>query len=121
MVNYFFDSYAVIELIKGNRNYDIYLSEVVTITIFNLAEIYWAALNDLGKDQANTIYQHYRKNVLHLDDETIQQAMQFRKENKKKKFSYTDCIGYVYALRHNMVFLTGDKEFKDMSGVKFVK
>ena len=44
MVNYFWDSYAVAELIKGNINYIKYSQEPLIFTIFNLIEIYWFAL-----------------------------------------------------------------------------
>ena len=44
-VNYFFDSYAIIEIVKENKNYLKYLDEEATITIFNLAEIYYSVLN----------------------------------------------------------------------------
>ena len=46
MVNYFWDSYAVIEAIDGNKNYSRYIEENVVTSIFNLAEIYWFALNE---------------------------------------------------------------------------
>ncbi len=40
VVTYFWDSYAIIELINGNPNYARYSNENIFITIFNLAEIY---------------------------------------------------------------------------------
>ena len=58
MVKYFFDSYAVVEIIKGNPNYGRYTREVVSLTLFNLAEIYWSSLNDLGDNEAEEIYEH---------------------------------------------------------------
>ena len=33
----------------------------------------------------------------------------------------TDCVGYVVAKRVGVKFLTGDREFKDMPNVEFVK
>ena len=56
-----------------------------------------------------------------IDDETLKEAIRFRKEKKKKNMSYTDCIGYVYAKKHGMKFLTGDKEFAHLENVEFVK
>ena len=121
MVKYFFDSYAVVEVIKGNPYYARYTKEPVVITIFNLAEIYWAALNDLSEEEAEEIYSHYRQTVMDINDEILKDAIKFRKRYKKKNPSYTDCIGYIFALKNNLKFLTGDKEFKDMSNVEFVK
>ena len=121
LIKYFFDSYAIVELIKGNPNYARYINEEVIITIFNLAEIYWAALNDLDEKAADDIYEQYRLSVVDIGDDILKESIKFRKENKKKDLSYTDCIGYIYALRNNLKFLTGDKEFQNLKAVEFVK
>ncbi|MBS3092512.1 PIN domain-containing protein [Candidatus Pacearchaeota archaeon] len=118
---YFWDTYAIIELLRGNPNYSKYFNEEVTITIFNLAEIYWSALNDLVLGNPEEIYEKYSQCVVEIPDETLKEAIKFRKANKKKDLSYTDCIGYVYALKHNMVFLIRDKEFQSMKNVEFAK
>ena len=47
--------------------------------------------------------------------------MNFRYKNKTKKMSMTDCISYIMAGNLGIKFLTGDKEFKGMEGVEFVK
>ncbi len=120
-LKYFFDSSAIIELILGNSNYAKYIQEDTTFTIFNLAEIYWAALNALGEDKADEVYEKYKDSVVEIEDDTLKESMKFRKEHKKKNLSYTDCIGYVYAKRNGMKFLTGDKEFEGMNNVEFVK
>ena len=121
MVNYFWDSYAVIELIDGNKNYAKYVDEPIIITIFNLAEVYWFALNEYEDEKADYIYEKFKKCVVDVDYETLRSAIKFRKEHKKKNISYTDSIGYVCALKHNLRFLTGDKEFKDMTNVEFAQ
>jgi predicted nucleic acid-binding protein len=120
-LKYFFDSYAIIELVMGNSNYAKYIQEETTFTIFNLAEIYWSALNSIGEGKADEIYEKYKDSVVDVDENTLKEAMKFRKEHKKKNLSYTDCIGYVYAKRNEMKFLTGDKEFEAMGNVEFVK
>ena len=48
-LGYFFDTYAVIELIEGNVGYARYQDETAALTVFNLAEVYWVVLNRLGK------------------------------------------------------------------------
>lgn len=121
LIKYFFDSYAIVELIRGNSNYAKYINEEVIITLFNLAEIYWAALNDLDEKAADEIYEQYRLSVVDIEDDILKEAIKFRKENKKNDLSYTDCIGYIYALRNNLKFLTGDKEFQNLKDVEFVK
>ena len=118
---YFFDSYAVIEIIKNNNNYLPYFDKDINLSIFNLAEIYYNILNNFNEEKANEIYELYKEGVVEITDEILKEAMKFRRENKKKGFSYADCIGYIYALENNMKFLTGDREFADMKNVEFVK
>ncbi len=119
---YFFDSYAIIEILKENFNYLKFQEKSITIALGNLAEIYWHCINDINlKNEADSIYIKFRKSVVEIDDETLKEAMKFRKEHKKRDISYTDSIGYIYAKRHNMKFLTGDKEFEGMENVEFVK
>lgn len=120
-VDYFFDTYAVIEIIEGNEKYAAYSDLPATITIFNLAELYWTALNKLGESQADEVFENYRPAVVEIDDTTLKEAVKFRKENKKKDLSYCDCIGYTYAKRNGMRFLTGDKGFENLPNVEFVK
>ena len=118
---FFWDSYAVIETIKGNSNYNPYIDEEVIITIFNLTEIYFSALKDLGETAAEKIYQQYSPSVSEVPDNVIKKAMKFKLKNKDKNFSYTDCIGYIYSTENDMIFLTGDKQFENLENVEFVK
>lgn len=120
-LRYFFDSYAIIEIIKENQNYFSYTSEDTTLTIFNLAEIYWSALLDYTEEKANVIFETYKKAVVEIDDSTLKEAMKFRKEHKKQDLSYADCIGYMYAIHNNLKFLTGDSKFENLPFVEFVK
>ncbi len=118
---FFWDSYAVIETIKGNSNYNPYIDDEVIITIFNLTEIYFSALKDLGETAAEKIYQQYSPSVSEVSETIIKKAMKFKLKNKDKNFSYTDCIGYIYSIENDMIFLTGDKEFENLENVEFVK
>ena len=120
-VDYFFDTYAIIEILKQNPNYFLYSNELATLTIFNLAELYYSSLTDYGEEKADEIYLQYKQAVVEIDDETLKEAIKFRKEHKKKDLSYTDCIGYIYAKRHALKFLTGDKGFEYLENVEFVK
>ena len=119
--SYFFDTYALIEILKDNPNYKRFTTESVTMTIFNLAELYWSVLRDYGATKAGTVFNQYKPSVVDIDDDALKSAMQFKKTHRKVRLSYADCIGYVYAKRHSMKFLTGDKEFADLPNVEFVK
>jgi hypothetical protein len=121
MVKYFFDSYAVIEMIKGNPRYAKFINEEAAFTIFNLAEIYWSVLNEFGEENAEKVYEAYKEGVVEITGEIVKEAMKFRKKYKKRNLSYADCMGYVYAFKNNLVFLTGDKEFEGLESVEFIK
>ncbi|HLC74578.1 MAG TPA: PIN domain-containing protein [Candidatus Nanoarchaeia archaeon] len=118
---YFFDSYAVIAQLEGNPSYARFSQEYPTITIFNLAEIYWTVTHTLSESEANLIYEKYASCVVSIPDDILKEAIKFRKLHKKKNLSYTDCIGYIYALKNNMKFLTGDQQFEHLPNVEFVK
>ena len=120
-VEYFFDSYAILEIIDGNDSYKKFINIPITITVFNLAEIYLASLKHYTKEKANEIYKEYLQCVVEIPEEVMKNAMKFKLKHNKKRFSYADCIGYIYAIRNKMKFLTGDKEFKDLKNVEFVR
>lgn len=119
--NYFFDSYAVIELTKGNPRYLPYLQEVVIITIFNLVEIVYSIRLDHGAEKAGEAYEKFRPSVQEVDKEIILEALEFKAKHKQRHLSYADCIGYVFAQKRGLHFLTGDKEFKEMPNVEFMQ
>src|SRR5688572_7357296 len=120
-VAYFFDTYALVEIVKANVKYEVYSGEKVTITLFNLVELYWSVLSDFGESKADDVFTQFRTSVVEIEDAVLKEAVKFRKEQKKRDLSYTDCIGYIYAKHHGMKFLTGDKEFENMENVEFVR
>lgn len=120
-MKYFFDTYALIEVAKNNPNYVNYSGSVVITTIFNLAELYYVIVRDFNEERAKTIYYKFKECVNEVSDDVIFEAMKFKLQLKNKNISYTDCIGYCLALKNNLKFLTGDKEFKNMNNVEFVQ
>lgn len=120
-MQYFFDIYALIELTKNNPNYLQYSDEIVATTLFNLAELYYSIIRDFNEEKAKGIYFRFKECEIEISDDTIFEAMKLKLKLKNKKLSYTDCIGYTFALKNNLKFLTGDSEFEDMENVEFVK
>jgi len=117
---FLFDTYALIEILESNKNYEIYKKKRMIINDFILAEFSYRLLRENvpgAIDYINLSSQH----ILHASPETIRKAMAFRYENKKKKLSMTDCISYFQAKELGIKFLTGDKEFEKLEGVEFVK
>ncbi len=118
---YFFDSYAVIEVIKGNNSYVRFSNEVMVTTVINLSEIYYFLTNQVGEKVAKLIIDKFDFEFLEITPELAIQASSLRHHYKKKKLSYADCIGYVVAVKNNLLFLTGDNGFCDIPQVEFVK
>ena len=118
---YFFDSYALVELTKGNPKYIPYIEAQIVISIFNLVELTYSVFVDNGKEIATNTCKKFRECVQDIDEETIIEAVQFRKEHKKQNLSYADCIGYLCAKKQKIPFLTGDEQFRYFENVEFVK
>ena len=121
-MNFFYDTYALLEIIAGNENYNKYIRNIgVVTTKLNLMELFYRLYILHGIEIAEFYYQKYLPFVVEISDSLIKKAAIFRAENKKKDLSYVDCVGYVLALEHKIKFLTGDIQFKDMENVEFVK
>lgn len=118
---YFFDSYAIIEIINGNPHYQHYADCIIITTKLNLFEVCYSLLKD-GKEQEVDDFLFYSYNYLvEFDQEIIKSAAFFRLSNKEKKLSMVDCIGYCTAKKLEIKFLTGDKEFEHFENIEFVK
>lgn len=120
-MKYFFDTYAIIEIIRKNSNYKEYFSEEMVTSILNLGEFYLILLRGKGMKLAETWFKKLKYSTLNVDLGIIKRAMVFRFRNKNKNFSFIDCVGYLLAKENGLVFLTGDMEFKDMDNVEYVK
>lgn len=121
MTEYFFDTYAIIEILKGNPNYQHYTEVDYAITQLNLIELHYYMLRTFGEKDAELALVQALKNVANFDESVITAANKFRFKNKSKKLSTADCIGYAYALKNGLIFLTGDREFEGLHGVEFVR
>ena len=118
---YFFDTYAIIEIIRGNTNYEKYKREAIVTSSLNIGELYYINLKKHGKKTADYYYKNIKPDYLEITPICVVKAFYFRFINKKKGFSLIDCIGYILALDHGLIFLTGDIAFKGISNVEFVK
>lgn len=118
---YLFDTYALVEIVKGNASYLKFKYSKAIITIFNLVEIHYKLLRDFDRKIADELLEEYASLVIDIDLETIKEANEFKLHNRSKDFSSTDVIGYVSARRYGLKFLTGDRQFQGMQGVEFVK
>ena len=118
MTKYFFDTYALVALAKSNPNYVKYSDEIVVTSIYNLVELYYIILKNFKEEKAKMIYRNLKDCITDVKDEVIFEAMNLKLKNKK--LSYVGCVGYIHSLKNNLLFLTGDREFKNMPKVEFV-
>ena len=124
MSSYFADSYALIEMLKGNENYRSFESERLITTEFNICEVGFAVCRNYPT-KASPVLKTVRKMVSlqATCDEDYCSGAARRKEasGQGKKLSTIDCVGYSVANRLDIPFLTGDREFADMDNVQFVR
>ena len=115
------DTYVLMELYYGNRKFLTYSNADVVIPDPTLAEFFGVLLRNHGKTEAMTWFKKLARYAVPVDKETLRDAVEFRQANKKKRISFFDAVGYIYALKKGMAFVTCDKEFKDMNGVEFIR
>lgn len=120
MSSYLFDTYAIMEIVAGNKNYNLYLDEEIIINNFIFAELCYNLFKDKIKN-SEEILEIYAQHISSVKPAWIKEAMRFRLNWKGRNISIPDCIGYVMAKNLDIKFLTGDKEFKDLENVEFVK
>ena len=118
---YFFDSYAIIEILRGNPAYAGYRETPIVTTLSNFGEVYYSLLKTYDEQTAATLLEKMKFYFIDLSEETVKEAMRLRYHHKKLKLSYIDCFGYVLAKNNNIPFLTGDQAFVSLENVAFVK
>ncbi|MBI3588514.1 type II toxin-antitoxin system VapC family toxin [Candidatus Micrarchaeota archaeon] len=124
MSRYFYDTYALVEFLKGNPNFTRYFEPGLGVTCrFNLVELYFTQLRDHGEEAAERAFAEALPLSVETADDLIKKAMKFKFDANRrgKNVSYADAIGYCAALDNGLLFLTGDKEFRGLPHVEFVK
>lgn len=120
-VKYFLDTYAIIEMIKGNTNYSKYIDAECHTSILNLYELYFNLLKEFGTETASKYFNRYLMLKVDIAEEDIPLGSEFKLKHIKNNISYADALGYAIAARRGLKFLTGDKEFKNLPNVEFAK
>lgn len=115
------DTYALIEIKLGNPKFDRYLDIDFVITDITLAEFYSVLLREEDEKTADYLYKKFSSRSAPVDKIILKESVKFRHENKKTGLSFFDAVGYIFSIRNECLFVTGDKEFEDMENVEFVK
>lgn len=118
---YFFDTYAIFEIIQDNKKYEKYKSFALIMSVLNVAEFYGTILRESGKQKADELFRKCVFEILEITPELMVNAVNFRHEHRKENVSLPDAVGYLLAKEYGLKFLTGDKFFEDRDSVEFVK
>lgn len=120
-VKFLCDTYALVELIKGNPLYLPYLKEELYTTIFNLYELIYQFLRDYDEATAQRYFYAYAPYVVDVKDAHLFAGAKFKLKHARENISYVDALGYALAQEEGMRFLTGDEKFETIENVEFVK
>ncbi len=120
---HFFDTYALVEYLRGNPRYRDKVEAGGITSILNLMELYYKALVEHGEDVAEKIYLTFRPFAVGFDDDDVRSAMKLRLKlrNRGAAASYADAMGYFLSLKHKVRFLTGDAAFRELENVEFIQ
>ena len=121
MVRFFLDTFAMFEITNGNPRYEKYLNYDFSTSMQNLCELYYNLLKTNGEDFARNCFNRFRHFVVQIKDVHIFNASKFRLDNSRLNLSYADALGYAIAKEEEAKFLTGDKAFRNMDNVEFVR
>ncbi len=123
-MEYYLDSYAIVELAKGNPNYRPYGEARGRTSTWNLLEAYYIFLQEGREELAELCFDNHRKNAVEFPDDVLKKAARLRLRQKGatgQRLSYVDALGYAYALEYGLRFLTGAAEFRGWPGVEWVR
>ena len=115
------DTYVLWEINRGNPRFLQYLQEPFLISELTLVEYYGVLLREYNDQTAEYWIRQLKKHMQLVPFEILLKAMKFRDEKKKQDISFFDAVGYIFAKESGAIFVTGDKEFKDLPSVEFIK
>src|SRR3989344_1735184 len=107
-MKYFFDSSAVLEIIGKNSKYSKFQDALLITTALNLAEVHNVLLRAHNEQTADYWARHLEFHFFEITLEIAIESSKFKHKHKKENLSYADCIGYILALRNNLIFVTSD-------------
>ena len=119
---FYFDTYALVEITKGNKNYAEYREGIKILTNkLNLMELVYFLFRIGKEDKIGIVFNDYLKYNIESSTRALIEAARLKFLQRKKKLSYIDCLGYLIAKENKVKFLTGDEKFRNMPNVEFVK
>lgn len=122
MNDYLWDSYALIEGLKGSAAYSELESAPIITTPFTVMETCHFLQKDLdySPQESADIALDLMEHAPPLDGRLLSAAATWRLEHatRQRNYSYADALGYVMARCLGLTFLTGDRAFESLPGVE---
>lgn len=115
------DTYALVEIHKGNPKFEKLQYESLMIPDLILAEFHGILYSRYNRKTADYWMRRLMSHAQNVPFPVLLAAMRFKVDQRKRNLSFFDCVGYLFARENKMRFVTGDKEFKDLPGVLFLR
>lgn len=120
-MNYFFDSYAIIELLKSNPAYARFKDEPMVTSAANLGEVYYYHLRVRAVPEYHEFLLRTQPTLLETTARAWEEAALLKFAHRQENASLIDCLGYELARANHLRFLTGDPPFEQLPNVEFVR
>lgn len=114
------DTYALIEIKRGNPSYAPILQSPFLITDLTIGEFYIVIMREENEEEAKKWLGRLKVNCRPVSREILINGLKFRESRKRENLSIFDSVGYQYARWNDFLFVTGDKAFKEKEGVLFI-
>ena len=118
---FYLDTYALMEIDKGNPNYSSLRSAEFKICDITLCEFYGVVLREQGRWKADDWLNKLSPFSESSNLLVLTESVRYRSENKSLNLSFPDAVGYVHSKTNHGTFVTGDKSFEKLPHVKYVK
>ena len=115
------DTYALIEMLEGNPAYSEIIRGEFVVPDSTLAEFYLMMCKKPNEKTAKYWLERFRPYSRPAGLDIWIEALRYRAAHKPAKLSIFDCVGYAYSRANKCLFVTGDKEFRGVEGVEFIK
>ena len=117
----YLDTYALVEVSRGNQKFSKYSQEEFITSDITLAEFYGVLLREFNEKTAEYWLHKLRPYSEEVYLDVLIKAVTLKRQLKETKLSFFDAVGYIFSKERGAVFVTGDEDFKNMNGVEFVK
>ena len=117
----YLDTYALVEVSRGNQKFSKYSQEEFITSDITLAEFYGVLLREFNEKTAEYWLHKLRPYSEEVYLDVLIKAVTLKRQLKETKLSFFDAVGYIFSKERGAVFVTGDEDFKNMNNVEFVK